>query len=371
VDRFGQTRPRVRATLMYGANNPVDGAVLRVILRKAEKIRQELGIVVPLPDDDHTLTQALMKAVLLKRGTGPQGQFDFMALPETRDLDTRWNDHAEREKKNRTVFAQRRLKPADVLPEWDRMRAVLGGGKDVERFVAQATGRLGAGMAARRAGGFNVPVSGLPKPIQERLAGAGVEGDLRASFTQPAAQNCRFVHRSHPLVATLADELLERALAGDAVDGQALAILGRIGVWRSPAVSAVTHIVLLRLRHQITTTREGRSAVLLVEEALPVAWQGRAEPREVQGDELLAWLEAPAAGNLPDAVRQREMQGLLESLAQRREDIERIADAEADRLLADHRRVREAADARGRYDVRALKPVDIVAAWVLLPGVPA
>jgi hypothetical protein len=294
-----------------------------------------------------------------------------MTLPETRDLDTRWSDHADREKRNRTVFAQRRLKPADVLPEWERMRAVLGDGKDVERFVAQATGRLGAAMSPRRAGGFGVPVSGLPKPVQERLAGEGVEHDLRASFTQPAAPNCHFVHRSHPLVATLADELLERALAGDATDGQALATLGRIGVWRSAAVDAVTHIVLLRLRHQITITRQGRSHVLLVEEALPVAWRGRAEPHEIHGDELLAWLEAPAAGNLPEGVRQREMQILLESLTQRREDIECIADQQAQRLLDDHRRVREAADARGRYDVHALKPVDIVAAWVLLPEVSA
>lgn len=370
VDRFGQNKLLVRATLMYGANNPVDGAVLQVILRKAEQIRKELGVVVPLPDDEHTLTQALMKAVLLKRDTGRQRQFDFMTLPETRDLNTRWSDHAEREKKNRTVFAQRRLKPAEVLPEWDRMRAVLGDGSDVERFVRQAMGRLGAGLAARNHGGWNVPVSALPKPLQERLAGEGIESDLRSSFAQPAAENCRFVHRSHPLVATLADELLERALAGDAPDGQTLAMLGRIGVWRSPAVNVITHVVLLRLRHQITTTREGRSTVLLVEEALPVAWQGRAEPREVQGDELLAWLEAPAAGNLPDGVRQREMQHLLESLAQRGADIERIADQQATRLLEDHRRVREAADARGRYDVRALKPVDIVAAWVLLPEMP-
>jgi len=36
----------VRATLIYGANNPVDGAVLEVILRKAAKIREELGVPV-------------------------------------------------------------------------------------------------------------------------------------------------------------------------------------------------------------------------------------------------------------------------------------------------------------------------------------
>jgi Helicase conserved C-terminal domain len=38
VDRFGQAAPVVRALMLYGENNPVDGAVLRVILRKAERI---------------------------------------------------------------------------------------------------------------------------------------------------------------------------------------------------------------------------------------------------------------------------------------------------------------------------------------------
>jgi hypothetical protein len=52
--------------------------------------------------------------------------------------------------------------------------------------------------------------------------------------------------------------------------------LGRIGVWRSASGgSSVTTVLMLRLRHQLTTTRSGRSSVLLVEESLPVAWQGR------------------------------------------------------------------------------------------------
>lgn len=47
---------------MYGRNNPVDAVVLKVILRKAQKIREELGVPVPLPDNDHSLTQALMQS---------------------------------------------------------------------------------------------------------------------------------------------------------------------------------------------------------------------------------------------------------------------------------------------------------------------
>ena len=94
------------------------------------------------------------------------------------------------------------------------------------------------------------------------------------------------------------------AVSGESRDNQQLATLGRIGVWRSGAVDTVTTVLLLRLRHQITTTRSSRSSVLLVEEALPVAWQGRSHISEVQGDQLLAWLQAPAIGNLPEAVRQ-------------------------------------------------------------------
>lgn len=370
VDRFGQPSPKVRATLIYGANNPVDGAVLQVILRKAEKIRQELGVPVPLPDDDHTLTQALMKAVMLRSHRGPQQAFDFEHYEESRTLDLRWTDLAEKAKKNRTVFAQRRLRPADVLPEWERMRAVLGSSDDVKRFATQAMARLGAALTFH-ARGATVPVSSLPSGLRERLASVGIEHDLRVDFTQPPAPGARFIHRSHPLIATLADELLERALSGEAHDGQQLATLGRIGVWRSPAVQRITSVLLLRLRHQLIATRAGASRTLLVEEALPVAWQGRADPVEVQGDELLAWLQAPAQGNLSDAVRQREMQALLNTIQERQPLLERLADAQAERLLADHRRVREAADARGRYEVRALKPVDVIAAYVLMPGASA
>lgn len=370
VDRFGQPSPKVRATLIYGANNPVDGAVLQVILRKAEKIRQELGVPVPLPDDDHTLTQALMKAVMLRSNRGPQQAFDFEHYEESRMLDLRWTDLAEKAKKNRTVFAQRRLRPADVLPEWERMRAVLGSSDDVKRFATQAMARLGAALTFH-ARGATVPVSSLPSGLRERLASVGIEHDLRVDFIQPPAPGARFIHRSHPLIVTLADELLERALSGEAHDGQQLATLGRIGVWRSPAVSRITSVLLLRLRHQLIATRAGASRTLLVEEALSVAWQGRADPTEVQGDELLAWLQASAQGNLPEAVRSREIQTLLNTIQERQALLERLADAQAERLLADHRRVREAADARGRYEVRALKPVDVIAAYVLMPGASA
>lgn len=367
VDRYGQTSPIVRASLIYGQNNPVDGAVLGVILRKAKRIARELGVPVPVPDEGHTVTEALMRAVMLRRGqfSTQTELFHFDELDEAKELETRWTNLAEKVKQNRTVFAQRRLKPDDVLPEWQRMQRALGGQGDVRRFVVGTMKRHGA-APDEMTRGARAPLGALPEPLRERLSAEGYEGTLRIDFAQPPAHGSRFIHRSHPLVAALADDVLERALSEDS-DVNGFARLGRASVWQTTAVEKQTTILLLRLRHQLTWTRRDRSRVLLVEEALPVALVGRTEPVIEIGEEVLARMNAAANADLPDAVRRRILNEAVERIAESQTLLETIAASQADTLLADHRRVREASEARGRYEVRALLPVDVIAVCVLLP----
>ena len=67
VDRFGQPAPLVRSALLYSPDSAIDGAVLDVILRKAEAIRKATGVTVPLPEERGAITGALMNAVLLRK----------------------------------------------------------------------------------------------------------------------------------------------------------------------------------------------------------------------------------------------------------------------------------------------------------------
>ena len=369
VDRFGQKRAVVRATLLYGANNPVDGAVLEVILRKAEKIREDLGVPVPLPDDGHTLSQALMKAVLLRRRGERQQRrqqtFSFVELAEAQAIEARWRDAGERAKKSRTIFAQRRLKPEEVLPEWRKSLAALGGREDVQRFTGRALARLGGALEPLKRG-FKAPLDALPEDVRERLESEGLSGALLLDFDYPPAPRCRPVQRSHPLVAVLADTLLERTLGG-AADANDPGVLGRVGCWVSDGVASRTLVALVRLRHQLTAQRAGRTSMLLVEEATALAWGGGGVPLE--GGDALALLQPAPLADPPPHVRERAVAQALAQLGQRGAELDAFAERRAQALLADHRRVREAADARGSYGVKALLPVDVIALFVLLPRV--
>lgn len=382
VDRFGQSSPVVRTLLIYGANNPVDGAVLEVILRKAKKIREELGVPVPIPDEGHTLTQALLRAVLLQRKTSPQQvELPLVQRNEAKAINTAWEDAAEKAKRNRTVFAQRRLKPEEVLPEWHKSLAAVGGQEDVQRFVGRALSRLGAGLEPlnpkRPEAGWKAPLATLPEEVREQLEAEGLTGTVLVDFKYPAAVRCHAVQRSHPLVSVLAETVLERSLAaeGPAASGTAsppanpVGVLGRVGVWISSAVSARTTVALLRLRHQLVTVRGADSSILLVEEAGALAWSGTNTPMLVEGAEALSLLSAPPAGDPPPAVRDRTVAEAIGQLEARRSELDAFARKRAEALLSDHRRVREAAQARGRYEVHPLLPADVIGLFVLLPKV--
>lgn len=369
VDRFGQKAREVRSTMLYGEDNPVDGAVLQVILRKAESIRKELGVLVPMPDNEGKLTQALMNAVLLRKGhLNAQSQLDLFGEP-AKEIDLAWQSAKEKAKQNRSIFAQRRLKPEDVLPEWRKSAAVLGGDAEVERFVSRAAAELGAPLQPVKQH-FKLLTEHLPPAVRERLAAEGLTNTLRIDFHQPAAQGASFVHRTHPLVSVLADTLLEQALddASTTADDAAVA---RAGAAFVQGVSLKTTVLLLRIRHQLTVTHGSQTRLLMCEEGVAVAASGSEPFAELPPDVTRQLLGAEATRNMPAPLRDRQLQAALDALPGWQPQLEAMAKARAQALLADHRRVREAAEGRGSYQVTASLPVDVIGLYVLMPDVAA
>lgn len=364
VDRFGQPAKVVRTVMLYGENNPIDGAVLQVILRKAERIRKELGVSVPLPDHSGKVMQSIMESVLLKQGSGriQMNQDDLFGFGDIEQaVEKEWESAREKAAQSRTIFAQRRLKPADVLPEWHKAITALGSQEDVERFVRRAAERLNAALEPHQQG-YKLPARHLPPRLKERLEGAGLTADtLRIEFQRPA--DPRHVHRSHPLVTTLADYLAERAL-----DGSEPELVARSGAIFTRDVTRRTVIALLRLRTQLTITHRRQQRVALAEETLVVALKPGQAPEILGETDAAALMAAEPARNMAPDRRDREIAEALDALPAARERLEELARQRAASLLEDHRRVREASDTRFlRYEVTPCLPVDVIGLYVLLP----
>ena len=208
-------------------------------------------------------------------------------------------------------------------------------------------------MEATRKGEFRLLPQHLPEALRLRLADEGIHKPLSIDFIE--------LHRSHPLVTTLAEHLLETSLQGDS------GLAARCAATLTDAVDVVTTIFLLRLRHQLSYVRRREPFQMMAEETVTLAVHGRSQPEWLSGDSVNALLECTPTGNLPLEAVQREIRIALDLLRAHPQQIDTLAKARANALLEDHQRVREAARDVGQYSVSPCLPVDVMGVYVLLP----
>ncbi|MBB4615770.1 DEAD/DEAH box helicase [Novosphingobium taihuense] len=358
VDRFGQQAEQVFSIMMFGANSIIDGAVIKVITEKMRRIEKETGVVVPIPEDSASVSSALMQAMLLDPNRSRrQIQFDFGDADQ--QLEIRWKDAEETARKSQTRYAQGALKPEEVLPEWQRMRDLLGAQTEVERFTRRALARVETPMG-EKGRNWRVRYEDLPLQLAEKLKARGLTGTRTISFADHPAPDVAHVGRTHPLVATLAETMAEGALDPGGVEGKAT--LGRAGAWRTRAVQTLTTVLLLRLRFKLKTS--GRRT-LLAEEATAIAFGPDAF---AHGPEALALLEPQATGDLAEHIIPRQVEQALSRLPQYQAAIAAHAQERAAALREDHDRVRAATRGEGvTTEVEAVLPADVIGIYVLVP----
>ncbi len=366
ADRFGQTSKVVRTLLLYGENNPIDGAIIRVILNKAEQIRKELGVHVPSPVENDKLLETIMMAALLQSDASTAlPDLDFGNTED--EVDIAWE--RVKQKISRTVFAQRTLRPDDVIPEWEKTVSVLGGSHDAERFVRSATNRLGAPLNAEK-DYFQFPVKHLPKQLQDQLGDIGFKETTKITFSQPPPMGVNYVHRTHPIISTLADYVAELSLDNKCDIG------ARCSAMFTRDVTERTVLYLLRLRFQLHVEQRNSDGKfiplksLLAEECTGVAIRGIDSPEILTDHDAFDLLSAEPSSNMDTGQKTFMIRQVLGELDTVESIFIRIANQQSEQLLKDHRRIRDASDMRGlRYNVEPCLPVDKIGIYVFMPSV--
>jgi superfamily II DNA or RNA helicase len=331
ADRYGQAAKIVKAVRFYGIDNPVDGAVLRVLIQKADEIRKSLGTHVPIPEESETLMQAIL-ADLFSRFRKPE-QLCLFEDERVLKFHEIWDRLHGQERANRTRFAQRAIKPEEVRKELEATDQVLGDPKAVQRFVLDACQRLGLSFRPDRKNPHvyhllldESALQNLPPAVRAVLPTpkrAGKEPlTWPVTFISPSPPGAEYLGRNHRFVATLASSLLETALgAGAGVSPHGLPLVARCGAIRTQAVHRLTTLLLLRARYLLTLPPKpqggGQENSLLAEEVLVAGFShegarglGWLPPEEA----LRLFAQAQPTENIPSAEKRDLVEAELQLL---------------------------------------------------------
>ena len=367
VDRFLQPKPTVAVVTYYGEDNPVDGLVLRVLLRKHKEIRDTLGISVPLPQDANSVQNALLEGLLLNPAADNQAleqlalfSEEYLAPQRTR-LHDEWDRATDQEKRSRTIFAQATIRPEEVAAELEAARQAIGRGVDVEAFVTNALTRQGA-VASNKNGLTTYDLDDVRPSIRD-VAGLGDRKRLEARFDPPRRDHEEVLSRTHPVVDGLASWVADTTLDPQVPPPSRPA--ARCGVIRTTGVTQRTTALLVRVRHDIGTQR---SEPLLAEEVRVVAYAGSAESPVWLGDaEAEGLLSLQPTGNVAAEDKAQRIDRFTSEYASLEPRLEGRAVEWGSQLGEAHQRVREAARQSGRVRVQTRLPVDVLGIYIFLP----
>lgn len=392
VDRYGQKAEKVKAVRFYGKDNPVDGAVLEVLLRKAQEIYRALGTYVPVPEEGESVMEAILNALFLRgkaarEALRQQSLFDTLETPEQKkihEFHARWDESFKREKLIRARFAQRAIKPEEVKRELEATDAVLGDPDAVRNFVLEAAKRLGLDIKPdpRKEGVYLMDLSpkaltGVPELVKETLPTTSV-GLWCISFVSPTPEGAEYVGRNHRFVTTLARYLLEEALTRGADS-----VVSRCGVMRTSLVKDLTAILLLRVRYLIEIPAKNP---LLAEEVLVSGFRFASEGYEwlAEAEALRLLAKARPEANLPLSEKREFVSLVLEELGPWPQEntahwgsghpvtsrLHEVIKLRARALEESHKRIRRAVSLRIReLKVRPQFPPDLLGLLILQPVV--
>jgi len=356
VDRFGQPSKAVKAVLFYGRDNPVDGAVLDVLLRKAREIYNTLGVRVPVPVDSETVVEAVLKKLFAQ----PDQQMPLFEVDEVKDAHQKWVRAAKEEKATRARFAQHAIKPDEVQRELAETDAVLADPTTARRFLENAVQRVG--LSLRRVSDTLVlnGFGNLPEVLRWE---APKTEEWRVSFNTAPPEGVEYIDRNHPFLQTLAQWLMEQALSADPES-----VARRCGAIRTTAVDVRTWLLLCRLRYTLATPN---APDLLAEEVQCFGFSGSPgpKPRWLPREEALDLLRtARPATNISPGERRETVEELLQNWDAVRNALDPLVRQRAKDLETAHRRVRASVQlSRRGVSVARHFPPDLLGVLALVP----
>jgi len=366
VDRFGQTAPEVKTYLLYGSDNPIDGVVLEVILRKVREIRRSMLVSVPFPEDSQSVLDTVLQSVLLKASRKDdiiQPQFEFMldgddVQKSKIELSDAIERAAQREKQSRSIFAQNAIHAEEIEADLQEVDNAIGTPKDVEYFVTTALISVFGAQIDPTKTGHLLYTQNLPPSLKYALPDAST---IKVSFESPTPKDHIYFGRNHLFVEQLCQLLMAHTVSRERLRA------ARAAVIRTRNVDRKTTVYLFRCRNVIESTKVHDQMV--AEEMLLWGYRGTPEDSDYimhsEAEALLAEAKVEeemspqsAASFLENEVRVSEALG---------ETFDNVALDRCNNLVEAHTRFTKVMGGTEFQVVEPVIPMDIMGIYIMLP----
>lgn len=374
VDRFGQVEPTVRATLLYGEDNPIDAIVLDVLLRKVRQIKVDTGISVAFAEDSQSILDTITQALLINsdrklsnpRYSGQQSLYEYDDFPEAKaakEAVTRAINAAEqRDKLTRSIFAQHSIPAHELEQDLKEVDDAIGDPAAVEDFLIDVLRRIFGVQVTKHKEprSYSLVTTNLPVQIKTLLTD---KPEAQISFASPTPKNFTYIGRNHRFVEALCQYVTANTL--QRIQPKA----ARASVIRTTDVKVKTTILLFRCRNVIERGKGGHQIV--AEEMLMWGWQGSGENRAfmTHEDARKLLMNAKATSNLSEQSIANFLTNELGLLSELEHQFVSVAEEQSKRLVAAHERFSSMMDKQRYQVVYPVLPMDLLGVYVLIPEV--
>jgi superfamily II DNA or RNA helicase len=369
IDRFGQQADTVEVALLYGSNNPIDGVVLEVLLRKAREIRRSIGISVPFPENSASVMEAVTNAILLKPSVSVKQVSLQLSIFEAEEIEAEkkrvseaFDKAMEREKVSRSIFAQNAIKANEIETDLKEVDEAIGDVKAVEQFIVESLRFMGVQVEVKKEG-YKIYATNIPQRLRDLLTD---KNEIQVSFKSPTPTGYKYIGRNHPFAEHLSQHIINNAL--QSANNSA----ARAAVLRSADVKQKTVLFQLRVRNVIAEQPSNKQIV--AEEMWLWGYEGEVNQKSFLTKEaalnLLMTVKASQNMEEPEKAHwlNEEMQWVKDEVLFRKQTDE-VALERAHHLVESHTRFKKLVSGSKYQVVEPVLPMDVLGVYILLPEI--
>ena len=369
IDRFGQQSDSVEVALLYGSNNPIDGVVLEVLLRKAREIRRSIGISVPFPENSASVMEAVTHAILLKPSVSVQQASHQLTMFVAEEIEAEkyrvakaFEEAEKREKASRSIFAQNTIKANEIEADLREVDEAIGDVKAVEQLVLDSLRFMGVQVELKKEG-YKIYTTNIPQRLRDLLTD---KTEIQISFKSPTPAGYKYIGRNHPFTEHLSQHIINSALQ------QATKSAARASVLRSADVKQKTVMFQFRVRNVIVEQPSNKQIV--AEEMWLWGYEGEVNQKQFIDKKTAINLltNVNPTQNMEEGEKtywlNEEMAWVLNEKTFR-EQTDDVALERANHLVESHTRFKKLVSGNKYKVVEPVLPMDVLGVYILLPEV--